>query len=234
MAHLINVNPLEPVVTNYRKFFGEKARIIFDIGTRDGHDLVYLSNNLVKTDNSRLIAIDANPVAAKKAQENYDFIEVYSNAISNFNGTDMFLKITHEREDYEGCSTLYSSRILNQKDLEGHIEQIPVFVLTMDSLLDMLGLENEVIDVIKVDIEGYTWQFLQGFEKGLRNVKLLHLETEKNSTHPLHKNNFEIQQFMENNRFYLADLSYEWGWEIEDQIWVNKDLAINNIECWNR
>jgi hypothetical protein len=31
---------------------------------------------------------------------------------------------------------------------------------------------------------------------------------------------------MINAGFYLADLSYEWGWHIEDQIWINKDLAI--------
>lgn len=234
MAHLPNVNPLEPVVTNFRKFFGEGAKIIIDIGTRDGHDLAYLSNKLGKEKVNRLIAVDANPDAAAKTLENYGFMEVYGNAISDFLGTDTFMKITHDREDYEGCSTLYSEKIANQKDLEGHIEEIGVFVLTMDFFLNSIGLTDGIIDIVKVDTEGYTWQVLQGFKHNLRNVKLLHLETEKYPTHKEHKNNFEIQNFMINNGFYLADLSYEWGWEIEDQIWVNKELAINNTECWNR
>jgi hypothetical protein len=144
------------------------------------------------------------------------------------------MKVAHEREDYEGCSTLYSEKIARQADLQGHIEQIPVFVLTMDFFLNTIGLTDGIIDVVKVDTEGYTWQVLQGFKDNLRNVKLLHLETEKHRLHPAHRNNLEVQKFMEDNGFYLADLSYEWGWEIEDQIWVNKELAINNTECWNR
>jgi hypothetical protein len=37
---------------------------------------------------------------------------------------------------------------------------------------------------------------------------------------------------MNHNNFYLADKSYEWGWHIEDQVWINKALALNNTECW--
>lgn len=233
MGHLPNVNPLEPVVTNYRKFFGDSARIIIDVGTRDGHDLAYISNKLAK-ESVRLIAIDANMDACLKTEKNYGFMEIYCVAVSDFNGTDTFMKVTHEREDYQGCSTLYSSRIANQSDLKGFIEEVPVFVVTMDYLFSQLGLTDGIIDVIKVDTEGYTWQFLQGFKDNLKNVKLLHLETEKNPTHNNHRNNLDIQRFMEDNGFYLADLSYEWGWDIEDQIWVNKELAINNTECWNR
>lgn len=233
MAHLPNVNPLEPLVTNFRKFFGDTAKIIFDVGTRDGKDLEYISNGL-SGDNKRLIAFDANPEAAEKTKQNFDYMEVYQTAVSDFNGTDTFMKITHEREDYEGCSTLFSERIANQKDLEGHIEEIPVAVLTMDTILYILNLTDGIIDIVKVDIEGYTWQLLQGFNNNLHNVKLFHLETEKSQTHSNHKNNVEIQKFMEDNGFYLADLSYEWGWEIEDQIWINKELAVNNTDCWNR
>jgi FkbM family methyltransferase len=234
VGHLVNVNPLEPVVTNFRKFFGEGAKILIDVGTRDGHDLAYLSNKLGKDRVNRLIAIDANPSAVEKTKKFYGFMEVYQNAISDFNGTDMFMKVNHDREDYQGCSSLYSSRIANQQDLQGHIEEIPVFVLTMDFFLNSVGLTEGIIDIVKVDTEGYSWQVLQGFKENLRNVKLLHLETEKKPTHNNHRNNLEVQKFMEDNGFYLADISYEWGWDIEDQIWINKELAINNTECWNR
>lgn len=50
-------DPLEPVVTNYRKFFGERAPIVIDIGTRDGDDAYYLYKNLKST---TVIAVDAS------------------------------------------------------------------------------------------------------------------------------------------------------------------------------
>ena len=49
---------------------------------------------------------------------------------------------------------------------------------------------------MKVDIEGYTCEFLQGFNKHMNNVKLFHLETEKISTHKKHKNSEKIKDFI--------------------------------------
>jgi hypothetical protein len=59
------------------------------------------------------------------------------------------------------------------------------------------------------------------------------LETEHTSAHPTHVLSPEIKKFMEDNGFVLVDTSYEWGWNVEDQIWVNPSFAIRNKECFN-
>ena len=41
-----DINPLEPVITNYRKFFSKDAETIIDLGSRDGEDAAYLSKKL--------------------------------------------------------------------------------------------------------------------------------------------------------------------------------------------
>ena len=70
MGHLPNINPLEPLVTTYRKFFGENAAVIFDVGTRDGDDANYLFNNL-NVYGANVYAIDANPEMCKNTKINY-------------------------------------------------------------------------------------------------------------------------------------------------------------------
>lgn len=231
MGHLPNINPLEPLVTTYRKFFGENAAVIFDVGTRDGDDANYLFNNL-NVYGANVYAIDANPEMCKNTKINYPYMTVIYTAISNYHGTTKFQKVEHERKDYVGCSSIYANKLIEQEDIRDHVVDIEVPVTTMLDLLISLDKHNTIIDLIKVDIEGYTYQFLEGLGNRLNNVKCLHLETEQDSTHPNHKNSKQIKEYMERSGFYLADVSYEWGWHIEDQIWVNKELAINNNECW--
>jgi len=229
MGHLRNVNPLEPLATNYRKFFGDTAEIIIDVGTRDGHDAFYLEFTL----NSKYeYAIDANPEAIKLTQKNYPHMAVIHTAISDYDGTTSFQQVTHEREDYVGCSSIYAQKLVEQEPFKGNVTNIEVPVKKMTTLLSELNLSDKIIDLIKVDIEGYTWEFLMGLGDKIKDVKCFHLETEQSSTHPNHKNSKMVAEYMFYKGFYLADKSYEWGWEIEDQVWINKALALNNTECW--
>lgn len=233
MGHLEGVNPLELLVANYRKYFGRHASVIFDIGTRDGNDAIYLEKNL-GIHRSEVFAVDANPEMCKNTKLNHPHITVIHTAMSNYHGTTTFQKVEHEREDYVGSSSIYANKLVEQEDIKNHVVEIEVPVTTMSDLLISLDKHSDLIDLIKVDIEGYTYEFLEGLSNRLKNIKCLHLETEQYSTHPNHKNSTVIKEYMEGSGFFLADVSYEWGWHIEDQIWINKELAINNTECWRK
>lgn len=229
MGHLSNVNPLEPLVTNYRKFFGDTAKYIYDVGSRDGDDAAYLRDML----NARMVlAVEANPSLAPKIMCKYPNFIVLPTAVSNYVGVTDFYVVEHERMDYVGCSSIYADKLMNQEDIVSAVTKIEVPVTTMTRILDNYHYLQEPIDLIKVDIEGYTWQFLEGLGEHINNVRCFHLETERYHTHSQHKTSGFIRDFMEFNNFYLADRSYEWGIEIEDQVWINKNLAINNTECW--
>jgi len=207
---------LSPIYDIYVKYFGDSAEFIIDAGTRDGHDAKYLADKL---NANKVIAIDANPLAYEKTKKNYPEFEVIETAISNFEGIAEFTQIVSDREDWNGSSSLarwgnFTGATYNQ---------ITVNVTTMQTLLDTLGTNSKTIDIMKVDLEGYTYECLEGMGNYVEQTKLFHLETEKYVRHANHKQTDEVVNFMTQRGFQLVHTSYEWT-NIEDQIWVNPRL----------
>jgi FkbM family methyltransferase len=213
-----------PAIEYYNIFFGEKANIVFDVGSRDGRDAALISNKL----NSDLIyAIEARPKAAKYIQKKYPLFKVITTAISDYEGTTEFYEIISKDDDYAGSSSIYNNKF-ERPEYPHKVIEVPV--TTMASVIEENNLSNMMIDFVKVDIEGYTYQLLVGMGDYVTKVKMFHLETETEATHDNHKNNWEVADFMRRNGFVMVAKQYEWGEDIEDQIWINMSLATNEEE----
>lgn len=223
MGYAEDVDPLEPVVTNYRKFFGKNAYTVIDIGTRDGDDAHYLANKL---NSSVVMAIDASPKAAQLTAQKYPYMNVWHCAVSNYNGTVTFYELDSGYKELDGCSSIALKSDEPVQNAKRNEVVVPCY--RMDSILG-----DDIMDVVKIDTEGFSWQVLDGFGDKLKNVKLLHVETERRPFHDDHRLIDEVTQFMKSKGFYLADISYEWGEGIQDQVWVNKSLAQYHTEVFN-
>lgn len=221
------VNTMEPIVTAYRKYFGKKANTIFDIGTRDGDDASWLKNRLHAT---KVIAIDADPRAFEETKVKYPWMEIHNTAISDYDGETDFQQVVSDDPSIVGCSSIYAEKVATEDTFKDKVNIIQVPVIRMDTFLRDTKHAG-LIDVAKVDVEGYTWEVLQGFGLRIKDVKLFHLETDHIKTQPNNKSPEEIAEFMNSKGFFLVDRSYEWGPDIEDQIWVNKDYVIYHKEA---
>jgi FkbM family methyltransferase len=204
---------LQPAIETYKQYFGGTAETIIDVGTRDGDDAEFLRQQL---GGKYIYAIDANPIAVEATMNRYPEFKVFETAISNYNGTTSFVQIVSDRIDEAG-----SSSIENYSFFEGATyNTIDVNVIRMDKFIEEF-VSQDIIDFIKVDIEGYTYEFLEGLGKEINKVKMLHLETETFDRQEGHKNNNEVLNFMTNAGFLLAGVTYEWGPRIQDQVWIN-------------
>lgn len=206
-------------VSYYKIFFGNTAKVIFDVGTRDGDDAEYLRKALK---GETIFAIDARHDAVEKTKKKYPEFRVFETAISNYTGTTSFCVVKSKNKDYSGSSSIYNNKFDRP---EYAYEEIEVPVTTMKDFIENNNLENCIIDFMKVDIEGYTAQLLYGMGNYISNVKFFHLETEKYATHNDHKNSADVADYMRKRGFKLIGMQYEWGEDIEDQIWVNEALC---------
>lgn len=207
---------LDPAVDAYRKYFGDTANTIFDIGTRDGDDAEYFRQKL---NGSKIYAFDANPLAVEETKKRYPNFNVVGVAMSNYNGKTKFIQIVSEDKDLEGCSSFVN---IHNTSGRGSQYEIDVDVVRMDTFLNDVKIDS--VDVIKIDTEGFSYEVLEGMGSAIHNVKLLHIETEVFNRHPGHRNNEDIKKFMLEKDFTLVDVSYEWGPTVEDQVWINNKL----------
>jgi hypothetical protein len=62
-----------------------------------------------------------------------------------------------------------------------------------------------------------------GMGELMKDVLVAHIETEtpERAAWGEPSNNLEVMTIMQDLGFSLVDVSYQWGWSIQDQVWVN-------------
>lgn len=220
---------LEPVVGIYKKYYAQTANIIIEVGSRDGENADYLRTKLRA---KKAYAIEANPALVVGIAERYPKLTVREIAISNFDGEADFLQVISDDINLLGTSSLDISKAKREEIYKTtETEVITVKVSRLDSFLAKEKLVEKTISVIKIDIGGMTYQALLGFGELIKNVKMFHLKTERKYDHPSHKNNLEVAGYMRHHGFFLAGVFYEWGPNIQDQIWMNKALLPEEVKA---
>lgn len=202
---------LYSITDQYRKYFGNNAKLIVDVGSRDGDDANWLLHEM--NCDAKVICFEARASAAEAIRNRYPDFEVFEAAVSDFTGESVFVQFNEP--EFAGSSSLLMARQYAYP-VDSEIVMVPV------TRLDVI-LPNEVIDVLKIDVEGNSVPVLRGLGDKISNVLVAHIETETNERAAWGEpaNNIEAMQIMQNAGFSLAKIDYQWGWSIQDQTWIN-------------
>jgi len=209
---------LTSAVEAYIRHFGAVSEpLVYEVGSRDGNDGYELAQRISESVNDKnIVLFECNPPHAEAIRKNHPSVTLVTDAISDKKGTAEFLQVSGAK-DIAGSSSLDLSRVKEPwiKDYT----TIRVKTRRLDDVIESLGHQNKEIDIMKIDIEHYTWEALQGLGKYLRNVKVYHLETEVEGE-AKDKTNLDIFKFMEERGYKCTALENEWGEHIQDQVWV--------------
>lgn len=213
---------LNSTVETYIKQFGATTKpVVYEVGSRDGHDGVELARRIYDGNNiwkdATIVLFECNPPQIEAIKSNYPKATLVPNAVSNKKGTAEFLQI-HGDKNMVGSSTLNLNR--NDSWIK-QTSKVQVQTRRLDEVIRSLKHDKLEIDIMKIDIEGFTYEALEGLGKLLHNVKVLHLETEITG-HARNKNNLDIALFMQNNGYICSNIEYEWPPAIQDQIWYRR------------
>ena len=227
------ISSLHDSAKYFKKYFSNDASIIFDIGSRDGDDAVMLSELI----GGIPICIEADPKSSKRILDKHKNVIVLNTAILDYDGTTEFTRLISDFDDVRGASSVGNAKIDPESDyFEAEIygstlrETISIPCSRMDSVLKDLRLQNSIIDFVKIDTEGYSWQVIESFGECLSNIRMLHVETEINAMHDRHVNNLNILERMENLGFTLINFYTEWGDDMQDHLYVNKKFIVDHKE----
>lgn len=212
----------DSTVKTYLDAFGASpAPIVYEVGSRDGNDGVELAKRIYGKpegyiwQDASIVLFECNPPQIEGIKQRYPEATLIPYAISDVsNKTVSFLQI-HGDHNMMGSSTMNVARNDNWiKDTT----TIKVETRRLDEIIEELGHQNTMIDIMKIDIEGYTWEALQSLGKYLKNVRVFHLETEPEGV-ARNKTNLDIALFMQENGYICTATENEWGPHIQDQVW---------------
>lgn len=204
---------LQPILDGYQKHFGGPISKIVDAGSRDGDDAQWILEKLPAKEDVQVICVEARKNAAEAIQQKYPSFLVFATAVSDFVGNAKFVEMVEE--EFSGSSSLMMER-QNAYATKSIIIDVPV------TRLDMI-LPSGTIDILKIDVEGQSVSVIYGMGERMRDVLVAHIETEtpERKAWGEPSNNLEVMRVMQDLGFSLANVSYQWGWSLQDQIWIN-------------
>jgi FkbM family methyltransferase len=165
---------------------------VIEIGSRDGHDANAMSYLFGAR---RTVIIEANPECFWDIVRDYPYYEAYNVAITNESGPVEFYAMHYENP----APALGQSSLLYRELYDTLASKIVVPGYTMDHFTERANINS--IEAIKIDVEGATYQALQGFTK-IRMTRLLHIESE-------HKEVWPGQKLYADTVDFMKDAGYE-------------------------
>lgn len=170
---------------NFYKMYVETYKTnptsIVEIGSRDGHDAEKL-RVLAGIPSQSVYIAEAHPICAKHIRIMYPDVNLYNVALFSEVGILDFNAILHPDLGYVGTSSLLKRNTdIVPPEFAELVEQqshniVKVIGITGKMLLQLINRPQ--IDMMKIDVEGATYDVLRGFGDDLRLIKMMHVECE--------------------------------------------------------
>lgn len=204
-------------IVDRQKTFDPK--IFVEIGSFDAADSYSVSQHYQL---DKVIIIEPHPTFFKKIKENHPDFLTFDFAASDKDGTCDFNAIREDSANLGISSILDRSERFPAHGCTGY-EKIKVTTKRFDTFMK----EQEIleIDLLKIDVEGNSFEVLSGFGDMLKHVKCIHVENEHLE---IWKNQFlykDVEKLLVEAGFVLLIIRV--GWPQSDSVWIRKDLVKN-------
>lgn len=172
---------MEQYYKAYLDHFKKPAINALEIGSRDGLHADIMRKLASIEDPSKVFIVEPHPSSYRKIITNFPEFRTFELAISNIQGVLSFNAIpdTLFEPHIVGTSSLLST---NTEFIEQYwgaphpINWIKVLAINGITLLQLM--DQPEIDLVKIDVEGFTWEVLLSFGDHIRSLKSLHIEVE--------------------------------------------------------
>ncbi len=183
---------------------------VVEIGSQNGWDAERLANKF-NIENSEVYIIEAHPGFYQFIKTHYPDYNVFNLAASNENDTVIF----NAGKNFDDGRSSFLDRDIYDSDI---FTKVKVNSIRMDKLIKDNNIKH--IDILKIDVEGATYEVLEGFGNELNMVKSIQLEAELQPLWPDAVLWNDIKIFLEKNNFTCFWTQDIIGLQI-DSVWIN-------------
>jgi len=211
------------LIQQYNNFFSIPPKSILEIGSRDGNDALEL-REYFNIPEEKTYIVEPHPDCRRLIKENIPNCRLYEYAVALENGTAKFNAINKYGEDWADLGLIGMSSLLNRTHGNiGNENWIKVKTITGEGLFDLIG--EEEYDLVKIDVEGYSYEVLKSMGKQISKIKIMHLEVEHYPFWIGQKLYPEIAELLTSFKFeecYRFDYNYTLEQVQSDVIWVRR------------
>ena len=203
-------------LTDYLKLKNFTPKSFMEIGSFNGHD-TELIQKYWDIDPSNCYIIEADPNCYPNIVMDYPQYNVFHFAASNKDG---FV-------EFNSCENQVLSSTLQHHDPNLKSEKVTVPSKRLDTFLNELNLNN--IDLIKIDVEGFGAQVLEGFGDSIRNIKVIQIELEKIRNWYDQTLYNDVVKYLELKGFLIENFAPAFERQL-DVLFLNKEFYPSNVE----
>lgn len=167
------------------KIHVKDIHIIFEVGSLDGKDSLLFKQNFPK---SEVYAFEGLSDNYNLYMKNLSGIHTFNKVIFNYDG-----KVVFHKKNISGIHSVFDRGSFYGSDT------LVLDCYRLDSICKELGIDH--VDMIKIDVEGATYEVLEGMGLLLKTVKIMHIETEDYPFFEGQKLDDEVVRFLLNNGF---------------------------------
>lgn len=182
-----------------------------EIGANYAQDAEVLKEEFFVNDNA-IWVFEAHPEICQAIEKIHRF-NAYNCAVTNYNGMAKFHVC-----DIESVNTGISSLRVNS---QYSTKEVEVPAIRMDKFIEEKGIQE--IGFLKIDVEGCSWEVLDGFGDKIRIAKVIHVESEHLQSWEGEKLWDDIYDKLAQNGFEM--MLFERKVTQSDSFWVRKDLV---------
>jgi FkbM family methyltransferase len=199
---------MEEFVSITKKYFkDEDIQVIMEIGSLDGKDSIYFKNCFP---NSKVYCIEGLPENYEKYLRHQTTVTPINAVIADYDG-----QIIYHKKNVNGIHGIF-----NRGDQYGN-DKLDLKCMTVQTLCKKHKIQS--IDLIKIDVEGATYEVLNGMGDMINNIKIMHIETESYPFFEFQKLDKEVFNFLINKNFTMIDkTSVDINKQKQhDSVWIN-------------
>jgi FkbM family methyltransferase len=193
---------------------------VFEIGANFAQDADYLMEQFDLSPD-KIFVFEAHPEIFEAVKKIHKF-NAYNVAVFNKNQE---IEFNIYPLDYEctGWSSIFWSTG----------EKIKVEAIRMDTFMEKNNIKT--IDFLKIDVEGATYQVLDGFGERIKDIKCIQLEAEHYSSNEVVVVLYEeISKLLIENDFDLVHFCRNYQMKQSDSFWIKKEhIKVEKFESFH-
>ena len=209
-SELVEINMPTFMALAKKHFDDQEIKNVMEIGSLNGNDSLFFKSHYPE---ANVFCIEGLPDNYNKYLKDLTNITTINAVIADYDGV-----IQYHHKNINGIHGILD----RGQEYGSNVLELQCY--TIKTICENYNIDS--IDLVKIDVEGATYEILNSMGNMLKTIKIMHIETE---SYPFFKNqklHDVVDNFLTEKGFTMVDISYaniSDGYQ-HDSVWVNNNF----------